>query len=176
MFALRAGVFTLHYFLVELPLNDSFNFFSVHRKFVHRQQQSPQKSQVNSSLLETEEKPGENLHETTKGEDVVFMPMSNDRLKQFFFRKLQSQIPEWNCIRFESQITAAATFWKQRLVYAENYCQQRTVNRGIRARHHNRYQWVAQNPFQLGEHDKTIFFQPRNTHEDRWKKLQRTSV
>lgn len=63
MFALRVAVFTLNYFLVELPFND-FNFFSIYRKF---QQQSPLKNQVNS--LPSEEG---KTSETTKGEFAQF--------------------------------------------------------------------------------------------------------
>lgn len=68
MFALRCAVFSLRYFLIELPFNDSFNFFFAHRIFSHRYRQPNTllKSQLSISVTEAEDNKI-NGEDTTKG-------------------------------------------------------------------------------------------------------------
>lgn len=98
MFLLRVFAFTLHYFMVELPFTDSFNFFSIRRNFFRKQQQqshSPLKSQhINNDI---EEKSCQEASEISKGESKI--NSRNDSAEIYFSsycRKFQSKVVEWN--------------------------------------------------------------------------------
>lgn len=91
MFALRVAVISLHYFLIDLPLNQNLNFFWVHRIFPlchwKIQPQSPQKNNSSVGLLEEDDR------DTSKGDRVCIIHSTGITLL-FNFRKLQSKIFE----------------------------------------------------------------------------------
>lgn len=73
MFALRCAVFSLNFFLNELPLKSSLHFFfdhqTCHRILLAQQSNTSLKSQLNISVSEVEENKV-NGEETTKGKTI----------------------------------------------------------------------------------------------------------
>lgn len=74
MFALRCAVFSLNFFLNELPFKSSLHFFfdyqTCHRKLLTQQSNTSLKNQLNISVSEVVEERKVNGEETTKGERI----------------------------------------------------------------------------------------------------------
>lgn len=121
-FVLRVAVFTLHYFLVELPFNDSFNSFSA-----HQQQQPSLKNQLNSSQSEIDGRSAGEENETAKGKLRSYPAL--DRIKPQSLvcsRKFQSEIIEWNRSWHNNQVKSTFVYKQQHHIHSED-CQAREL-------------------------------------------------